>query len=330
MSRPTDRPIDLYQLDIFLTIASTGSMSGAAAVLGVSQPAVSQALAQLEQSLGLVLVDRSRRPLALTSAGVSISQNAGPLIAMARQLKTRAVDASKSERVYLRIGLIDSVANAIGAQLIKWLLERTSGLSVRIGMATAQEEALINREVDLVISTNAFEDRPEFDYRFLYRENFVAITGHASAGDDTPVTLQSLAASQAFIRYSHASTLGMRIERVLRYNAIDPPRKLEVDHADTLTLLVSQGLGWAVTTPTCLLQTGTRFVDAIELVPIEQGNSTRSIYLVTRGGEFSTLADGLVVKVREALTSMLSTHPRLRAYVPDGAIDFTDRLSAKS
>ncbi|WP_079503645.1 helix-turn-helix domain-containing protein [Paraburkholderia hospita] len=45
MSRSGDRPVDLYQLDIFLTIASTGSMSGAASVLGVSQPAVSQALA---------------------------------------------------------------------------------------------------------------------------------------------------------------------------------------------------------------------------------------------------------------------------------------------
>jgi DNA-binding transcriptional LysR family regulator len=324
MSRPTGRPVDLYQLDIFLTIASTGSMSGAAAVLGVSQSAVSQALAQLEHSLGLVLVDRSRRPLALTSAGVYISHNAEPLIAMARQLKTRAVDASNSERVYLRIGVIDSVANAIGPQLIKWLLERTSGLSVQIGMATAQEDALTNREVDLIISTNSFVDHPEFEHRFLYSENFVAITGRAPLHDDQPVTLQTLAASQPFIRYSHASTLGIRVERVLRYNAVDPPRKLEVDHADTLTLLVSQGLGWAITTPTCLLQTGTRFVDVIDLIPIEQGNSTRSIFLVTRSGEFTALADALVDKVREALTGLLATHPRLRAYVPDGAIDFTD------
>jgi hypothetical protein len=33
------------------------------------------------------------------------------------------------------------VANAIGPQLVKWLLERTSGLSVQIGMAVAQEQA---------------------------------------------------------------------------------------------------------------------------------------------------------------------------------------------
>lgn len=270
-----------------------------------------------------MLVDRSRRPLALTSAGVYMSHNAEPLIAMARQLKARAISASEGEGAYLRIGVIDSVANAIGPSLIKWLLERTSGLSVQIGMATAQEDALTSREVDLIISTNAFLDHPEFEHRFLYRENFVAITKHAQNHDEDPVTLQALAHSLPFIRYSHSSTLGVRVERVLRYNAIDPPRKLEVDHADTLTLLVSQGLGWAITTPTCLLQTGTRFVDTIDLIPIEHGNSTRSIFLVTRRGEHMQLTDALVDKVRDALMNLLATHPRLRAYVPDGAIDFS-------
>jgi len=323
MIQLSDRPIDLYQIDIFLTVAATGSMSSAATVLGVSQPAVSHALAQLEQSLGLVLVDRSRRPLMLTSAGFYIANNAGPVIAMARQLKAQAIEASKHESVYVRIGVIDSVANAIGPELIRWLLERTSGLSVQIGMAVDQEDALANRDVDLIISTNPLVDRKEFSHHFLYRENFVAIMCRANRCS-TPATLQSLTASQAFIRYRHVSTLGIRVERILRYNAVDPPRKLEVDHAETLTLLVSQGLGWAITTPTCLLQTGERFIDAIDLVPIDRGNSMRSIFLVTRNGEFSTLADGLANKAREALTSLLANFPRLRTYAPEGSIEFTE------
>jgi len=132
MSKQSDRPVDLYQLDVFLTIASTGSMSAAAGVLGISQSAVSQATAQLEQSLGLVLIDRARRPLSLTSAGLYISQNAEPLIALARQLKAHATDASNTEGSYLRIGMIDSVANTIGPSVIKQLLARTTGLSVQI------------------------------------------------------------------------------------------------------------------------------------------------------------------------------------------------------
>jgi DNA-binding transcriptional LysR family regulator len=320
--RQVDRPIDLHQLDIFLTIVSTGSMSRAAVALGISQSAVSQALAQLERSLGLSLVDRSRRPLALTSAGTYIHHNADHLIALARQLKTFAVEAARRKIAYLRIGLIDSVANTIGPALIKWLLEHTSGLSMQIGMAIAQEKSLINREVDLIISTNAFLERPEFDHRFVYRENFVAIVSRALAGAGEPASLQKLAASHPFIRYSHTSTLGIRIERILRYNTIDPPRKLEVDHADTLTLLVSQGLGWAITTPTCLLQTGTRFVDLIDLAPVERGNSSRSIFLVTRSGEFEAILDPLIEMVRGSIRNLLDDQPQLRAYVSDGAINF--------
>jgi DNA-binding transcriptional LysR family regulator len=324
LSKQTDRPVDLYQLDVFLTVAATKSMSAAAGVLGISQSAVSQALAQLEQSLGLVLIDRSRRPLSLTSGGLYVSQNAEPLIALARQLKAHAKEASESEGTYLRIGMIDSVANTIGPSLIKQLLARTSGLSVQIGMATGQEQALVARELDLIISTNAFIDNPEFEHRLLYKENFVAIVSRGFGNDVQPLTLRTLADSHPFIRFSRTSTLGIRVERILRYNDLNPSRKLEVDHADTLTLLVSQGLGWAITTPTCLLQTGTRFVDVIDLIPIKKGNSMRSIFLVGRRGELSTLSRSLVDDARQSLARLLDSSSALRQYVSAGGIDFAE------
>jgi DNA-binding transcriptional LysR family regulator len=316
VSRQHDRPVDLYQLDVFLTVASMGSMSAAAGALGISQSAVSQTTAQLEQSLGLVLIDRGRRPLSLTPAGLYISQNSQPLIALARQMKVQATEVSKSEGSYLRIGMIDSVANTIGPTLIRHLLARTSALSVQIGMATVQEEALLGRELDLIISTNPFVDHPALEHQLLYEENFVAIVGSDASREDSPPTLQTLAAAVPFIRFSRSSTLGIRIERILRYNDIDAPRKLEVDHADTMTLLVAQGLGWAITTPTCLLQTGTRFVDAIDLIPVERGNSTRSIFLVGRRGEFLTLSKDIAITVRQSLQELLDLHSWLRPYVP--------------
>jgi DNA-binding transcriptional LysR family regulator len=324
MSKQSNRPVDLYQLDVFLTIASMGSMSAAAGVLGISQSAVSQATAQLEQSLGLVLIDRARRPLSLTPAGLYISENAEPLIALARQLKAHATDASKSEGSYLRIGMIDSVANTIGPSVIKQLLARTAGLSVQIGMAIAQEEALLSRELDLIISTNAFVDNTAFEHTLLYKENFVAISSRDAIREGPATTLRTLADTQPFIRFSRASTLGIRVERILRYNELDLPRKLEVDHADTLTLLVAQGLGWAITTPTCLLQTGTRFVDVVQLIPIEKGNSSRSIFLVGRRGEYPTLSKTIADVVRQSLSALLDSHAKLRQYVPAGGIDIGD------
>ncbi|MGF6759151.1 LysR family transcriptional regulator [Paraburkholderia sp. GAS42] len=306
---------------MFLTVASLGSMSAAASVLGISQSAVSQTTAQLEHSLGLVLIDRARRPLSLTSAGLYISQNAEPLPALARQMKAEATEVSKSEGPYLRIGMIDSVANTIGPSLIRLLADRTSALSVQIGMATAQEEALLGRELDLIISTNPLVDNAAFQNELLYEESFVAIAARDASGEDSPRALQALAVALPFIRFSRTSTMGIRIERILRYNDIDAPRKLEVDHADTMTLLVAQGLGWAITTPTCLLQTGTRFINAIDLIPVARGNSTRSIYLVGRRGEFVTLSKDIAIEVKSSLQGLLDLHPWLQPFVPSDGTD---------
>lgn len=58
-----------FRLKVFLTVASSGSFTRAAALLGVSQPAVSQNVAELEKSLGTALFTRGRGTVALTPEG---------------------------------------------------------------------------------------------------------------------------------------------------------------------------------------------------------------------------------------------------------------------
>lgn len=303
-----NRLVDLSQLDVFLTVYSLGTMSAAAETLRVSQSAVSQTIAQLEQSMGMVLIDRSRRPIALTPAGLYIAQHGEPVIAQARRLKSQASEVSKTGNVHLRLGLIDSFAKSIGPHLIKQLYKRTSGLSIQIGMAVAQEQALLRREIDMVITTNAFVDNAALEHRLLYKEGFIAIAPIRPRPRQAAPTLQSLAAAMPFIRFSRSSPLGVRIERILRYNQLDVPMRLEVDHADTMTLMVSEGLGWAISTPTCLMQTGDRFADSLELVPVNAGRSARSIFLVYRRDEFPTLPEEIIDCVRQTLRNLLK-HP---------------------
>ena len=60
---------DWNQIRAFLATAETGSFSGAARALRSTQPTVGRQVAALEESLGLVLVERSGRGLMLTQAG---------------------------------------------------------------------------------------------------------------------------------------------------------------------------------------------------------------------------------------------------------------------
>ena len=62
-----------FRLKVFMTVASRGSFTLAAKELGISQPAVSQNVAELEKSVGAELLVRSRGSVALTPAGVPSS-----------------------------------------------------------------------------------------------------------------------------------------------------------------------------------------------------------------------------------------------------------------
>jgi len=66
----------LASMEVFVRVVDEGSFSGAAARLGIGQPAVSKTVAQLEERLGIRLLVRSTRSLSLTDAGQSFYDNA--------------------------------------------------------------------------------------------------------------------------------------------------------------------------------------------------------------------------------------------------------------
>src|SRR2546428_9440995 len=68
--------MELYPLQVFLTVAAEKSFSRAAERLLRTQPAVSLALQRLELELGEKLIDRSAKELLLTEAGSNVLQNA--------------------------------------------------------------------------------------------------------------------------------------------------------------------------------------------------------------------------------------------------------------
>src|ERR1051325_2985615 len=72
--------MDLFQLEIFLTVAREGSFSRAAEKLYRTQPAVSQAIRKLEREIGEALFDRSSRDGTLTDAGQLLQEYAQKLL----------------------------------------------------------------------------------------------------------------------------------------------------------------------------------------------------------------------------------------------------------
>ena len=140
----------LRLLTVFETVLRQGGIRPAAAVLNVSQPAVSQALRQLETHLGVTLLDRSTRPAGLTAAG--------RLLHRATVEGLGRIGAAIEEIAQLANGVEQSatIACSVGVATY-WLMPRLAtfydrhpaiGVNVR---TTSQGAPLLTAGVDLAI-----------------------------------------------------------------------------------------------------------------------------------------------------------------------------------
>jgi DNA-binding transcriptional LysR family regulator len=101
--------LNLRTLELFCTIAEQRSFSKAAAVHDLTQSAVSQAVQQLEESLGVQLIDRSKRPLVLTTAGKTYLQGLRGVLGTYYRLEQEVRSTSKQLSGLITVGTIVSV-----------------------------------------------------------------------------------------------------------------------------------------------------------------------------------------------------------------------------
>lgn len=107
------RRLKLRDLDILTALLDTGSMGKAANRLGVSQPAVSKAIAELERTLGVRLVDRSRRGVVPTPYGLALKNRSIAIFNDLRQGVAEIDFLSDPTKGEIRIGATDPIMAAI-------------------------------------------------------------------------------------------------------------------------------------------------------------------------------------------------------------------------
>ncbi len=288
------RGFDLHALRVFLAVAEAGSMTAASARQGLTQSAVSQLIRHLEEYMGTVLVDRSKRPVALTATGKILQRHAQTIIGEADALEVAVRHVGSSKVQELNIGVVDSFAATVGPSLIKALLKTTTThLSFRSGLAHDQTEGLFRRNLDFIITSDPLEDVNGLERYVILSEPFLLLLPKSQGLVGDAPELKNLAATSSLIRFSARSQIGVQIERHLRRLGVKAAQLLEVDATDTLVAMVSAGLGWAIATPFCLLQSGVR-VKGVRPLPFPAAGFSRQLYLITRAGEYGELPQRIV------------------------------------
>lgn len=173
------RRIKLRDIDILLVVIQTGSMGSAARQLNMSQPAVSRAIFDLEDAVGVRLLDRTRRGVEATPYGRALAERGAVIFnelrAGMRQIEFLA-DPTTGE---LRIGTSEPVAAAIVSPIADYFSRRHPRVTFHVitGETRGLIRALRNRNVELVISRLSQPVDDSFTTEVLFYDQLVLAAG---------------------------------------------------------------------------------------------------------------------------------------------------------
>src|SRR4051812_6413703 len=101
--------MELRHLHYFIAVAEELHFGRAAARLGMAQPPLSQQIRKLEEELGVLLLQRTKRSVQLTDAGRAFLKEAVKTVEAATQAITSAQSAARGKRGVLTLGFIGTV-----------------------------------------------------------------------------------------------------------------------------------------------------------------------------------------------------------------------------
>lgn len=166
--------LTLRQLRYLAAIAETRHFGRAAALCHVTQPALSMQIQELEQSLGLHLVERRRNAIDLTADGREIARRAAAILASVTDLEDYARREKPPLAGLLKLGIIPSIAPYLLPRALPTLHERYPDLDLRIRetQTTALVDELIRGDLDLIVAALPL-DRPELETLTAFEDRFL-------------------------------------------------------------------------------------------------------------------------------------------------------------
>jgi DNA-binding transcriptional LysR family regulator len=172
------RRMKLHDLHLLLAVVQAGSMDKAAALLNMTQPAVSRSIAELERTLGVRLLDRSAQGVEPTAYGRVLLECGTAVSDDLRQAFKKIQVLTDPAAGEVRIGCNPWLAPSYVAAVIDRLARRYPRMEFRV-MAPPLEmlrRELHERKVDVLVEGRLDPRDERSDFELLYEESYVVAT----------------------------------------------------------------------------------------------------------------------------------------------------------
>lgn len=233
--------IELRQLRYFVTIVDAGSLTRAAELLFVAQPALSQQLAALESNVNAKLLNRSSKGIKPTDAGLALYKHAHAILKLVSDTQgvVRTTEAGLSGRV--RLGVPATIAGMLVVPLIHMLREKHPGIILEVyeNPSSYLAPQLLEQRVDLSLLVDSVPGNGLIASPLL-SENLYFVhnkDGHP-LGKPSHVTLDEIQ-HIPMVLPTRSTTLRQLIDNAFSARGIEPIVVAETSSMQTLLTLVA-------------------------------------------------------------------------------------------
>ncbi|MEJ1120780.1 LysR family transcriptional regulator [Phyllobacterium sp. CCNWLW109] len=244
------RLFDIRQLEAFAAVMSAGSVTGAARLLGRSQPAVSRLIQDLEADLGYALLHRSGPRITPTSRGLQFHAEVERHLASLTHIRERANAIGLDEPISLTIAATPSLAAGVLPRALAAVSPDLIPRHLHIQALAAENvvQAVLARSADFGIASLPLE-HPGLDVHWIADAPCVVALAvdDPLAGNDV-VRLADLA-ERRIITLANPFRLRHRIDEALARAGVAPQRIIDVNSSMTALTMVRVGLGVALVEP---------------------------------------------------------------------------------
>jgi LysR family transcriptional regulator, benzoate and cis,cis-muconate-responsive activator of ben and cat genes len=186
--------MELRHLRYFVAVAEERNFTRAAERLHIAQPPLSRQIQQLEEDLGVTLIEKGVRPLRLTEAGAFFLAHARTLLDQVRDLRTMTQRIGKLERT-LAVGFVASTLYGLLPDIIRRYRERHPEVDIALHEMTTVEQLKALKEGRIDVGFGRLKSADPSIRRILLREEPMVVAlfpGHRLAGGEGGLRLTEL------------------------------------------------------------------------------------------------------------------------------------------
>lgn len=238
--------MDLRQLRYFVKVVECANITRASEALHIAQPAISQQMRNLEQDMGMQLLERSAQGVVPTAAGQTLYRHAVDLLRQADATHELLRQDAEYPQGKVSVGMPSSTARMLAIPLARTIRSRYPGIKLElIDAPSAQLAGLITQgRVALAVQVDGMPTRGVIARR-LFSETLYLVAWPEFELPPTPLSIQSLA-QMPLVLPCAPNTIRSRVESAMQEAGLPFAVEFEANSTDLLFSAVLARLGVTV------------------------------------------------------------------------------------